>query len=337
MHLKRSVLSTLVGAVTVALAVAFATPAGAAGNDPKPPEPNATDVGAAVPADAGAVDAAATVSDALARSSTAVQTRVRNYVSSHGTDHTFGVYADPATGRVVVETDAPSDVVSSLTANAGAPVTVRRHAVADSFSRRNDVSPFWGGAGIVLTKNVARCSSGYTVKNSAGTRFQVTAGHCFTNGQTARTELGGVVVGTVTGNGLPSKDMELIKGKSYGSYIYTGGVNSTTAAHVASAADPVVGFANYCHSGRTTGERCGHKVVSVTATVCTSSGCKSPVIAFTGGVLPQGGDSGSPFYVGSTSGSDKHIRGHIIAVGGSVAYAEKWSRVQSRFGVSIVT
>jgi hypothetical protein len=131
--------------------------------------------------------------------------------------------------------------------------------------------------------------------------------------------------------------MELISGQSYGASIYTGGVNSTTGAHVASAADPVVGFNNYCHSGRTTGENCGHTVTSVNATVCTSSGCKSPVIAFTGGVLPQGGDSGSPFYANSVGASDKHIRGHIIAVGGSTAYAEKWSRVASRFGVTIAT
>ncbi|HEX6342504.1 hypothetical protein [Umezawaea sp.] len=33
----------------------------------------------------------------------------------------------------------------------------------------------------------------------------------------------------------------------------------------------------------------------------TSSGCKSPVIAFTGGVLPQGGDSGPPFHANGVS------------------------------------
>ena len=103
----------------------------------------------------------------------------------------------------------------------------------------------------------------------------------------------------MSGRGLPSRDMERIGGRSYGTSIYVGGVTSTTGRHVASAADPVVGFNNYCHSGRTTGEHCGHTVNSVNATVCTSSGCKSPVTAFSGGVLPQPGDSGSPFYANS--------------------------------------
>jgi len=129
--------------------------------------------------------------------------------------------------------------------------------------------------------------------------------------------------------------MEAISGQSYSPFIYTGGVNSTTSAHIASADDPVVGFSNYCHSGRTTGENCGHTVSS--GTVCTSSGCKSPVIVFTGGTMIQGGDSGAPFYVGSVSGPDKHIRGHVIASGGSTGYAEMWSRVAARFAVTIAT
>jgi hypothetical protein len=265
----------------------------------------------------------------------AIQSRIVDYVEENGTEYTFGAYADPFTGKVVVETDAPSEVVSSLVGADRGVVDVRKQSVADNFSRRDDVPSFWGGAGITLTAPSARCSSGYTVQNSVGTRFQVTAGHCFTDGQTAVTELGGRVVGTISGNGLPSQDMELISGQSYSPFIYTGGVDSGTGAHVASASDPVVGFANYCHSGRTTGENCGHTATSVTATVCTSSGCKSPVTAFTGGVLPQGGDSGSPFYANSVSAPDKHIRGHVIAIGGGTAYAELWSRVSARFGVSI--
>jgi hypothetical protein len=277
------------------------------------------------------------VSAAVAQASATIQSRIVDYVRGNGTRHDFGTYADPATGKVVIETNAPSTVVSSVVGTLGRMVQVRSTSISDSFSRRDDVAPYWGGAGITLTAPNPRCSSGYAVRNSAGTRFMVTAGHCFSNGQTARTELGGRVVGVVSGNGLPSADMELIGGQSYGSSIYIGGVNSSTGAHVASAADPVVGFNNYCHSGRTTGENCGHTVTSVSATVCTTSGCKSPVIAFTGGVLPQGGDSGSPFYANSVSAPDKHIRGHIIAIGGGTAYAEKWSRVSARYGVSIVS
>jgi hypothetical protein len=49
----------------------------------------------------------------------------------------------------------------------------------------------------------------------------------------------------------------------------------------------------------------------------------------------QGGDSGSPFYV--KSGSSAWARGINIASGNGVGYAEKWSRIQGRFGVNITT
>jgi hypothetical protein len=164
------------------------------------------------------------------------------------------------------------------------------------------------------------------------------AGHCFDNGQTAVTENGGLTVGTASGNGLGAgQDMVLLGGQSYGSFIFTGGVDDSVANHVLSAADPVVGFTNYCTSGRTTGNNCGHTDIDNNAMVCTVTGCKSPVIAYTGGVIPQGGDSGAPFYVDSVSAPDKHIRGHHIAHIGSTAYAELFSRVANRFGVSIVS
>jgi hypothetical protein len=265
----------------------------------------------------------------------AVQGRIANHVRTKGTKHTFGTYLDPASGKVVVETDAPAEVLTSLVGTDATSVVVRRAAVSDSYHRRADVPSFWGGAGVTASHNVPWCSTGFSVKNGAGTRFMVTAGHCFTNGTSVYAETGGAPMGTVSGNGLPSQDMELIGGRSYGSSIYVGGVTSSTGNPVVAAADPVVGFNQYCHSGRTTGENCGHTATSVNAQVCTSSGCKAPVIAFTGGALPQGGDSGSPFY--AKSGSNVHIRGIIIAVGGNTAYAEKWSRISSRFGVSIVT
>jgi hypothetical protein len=337
MRLKRAFLTSVVAA---ALAVTLgATAAQGAGADGKPGTDGKSAGGdqRLLAADMTAGIGASAVSADVSRASSALQSRIVDFVRAHGTKYTFGSYVDSATGRVILETDAPSDVVSSLVSASDALVEVREQAISDNFSRRDDASPYWGGAGITLSAPSARCSAGYTVKNSVGTRFMVTAGHCFNNGQTAVTELGGLVVGSVGGNGLPSQDMELIGGRSYGSSIYVGGVNSSTGNHVASAADPIVGFNDYCHSGRTTGENCGHTVNSVTALVCTSSGCKSPVIAFTGGNLPQGGDSGSPFYAKSVSAPDKHIRGHIIAGNGVTEYAEKWSRVSARFGVTIAT
>jgi hypothetical protein len=337
-HPARSRRALLACVAVAALGITFAGTANAANTNSKPGVGAASVSQRAVPADGSAGRFTPALSPAVRQMSATVRDRIMNYVRTNGTRYTWGSYADRATGKVVVETDAPSSVVSSLVGTLGTTVDVRRTApVTDQFNRRDDVTPYWGGAGVALTAGVPQCSDGYTVQDSSGSQFMVTAGHCFSNGATAVTETSGLFVGTVSGNGLPSMDMELIGGSSYAPFIYNGGVTSTTSWHIASAADPVVGFNNYCHSGRTTGENCGHTDIDNNATVCTSSGCKSPVTAFQGGNLPQGGDSGSPYYVGSTSGDDKHIRGHVIAGDGTTEYAEMWSRVAARFGVSIVS
>lgn len=273
----------------------------------------------------------------------ALQGNIARWVEANGNKYTFASYVDDTTGRLVLKTNAPGAVVNSLVGGASATASAARAglvevtstATTDLYSRKADVPAFWGGAGITASTGTPWCSSGFTVQNSAGTRSQVTAGHCFDNGTTVRTELGGAFVGTVSGRGLPSNDMERISGSSYWGYIYTGGTDSSTGQHVVGAGDAVVGYSNYCHSGRTTGENCGHKAISNFAQVCTSSGCKYPVTAFQGGFLPQGGDSGSPFYVKDSS--SVWIRGMVIAGDGTTSYAEKYSRIASFFGVSIAT
>jgi hypothetical protein len=277
----------------------------------------------------------------------AIQRRIADYVARHGTAHSFASFVDVNTGRIVLETDAPGSLVSSLIALPGAAtaeaeaagrVQVRRVTTSDTFHRRDDIEPFWGGAGITDRSGV--CSSGYAVRNSAGTIRMTTAGHCFANGATVWTESLARVYGTVSGRRLDSitgdgKDMELIGGKSYAGRIYTGSVTSSSSIPVVSAGSATVGYNDYCHSGRTTGENCGHTATSITAQVCTGTGCKSPVIRFTGGTLSRPGDSGSPFYAKNSSGA--FIRGHVIAGSDSAAFAETYTKVASTYSVSIVT
>jgi hypothetical protein len=281
--------------------------------------------------------------DALSR----VETQVRGYVAKHGGRYTFGTYVDATTGKVVIDTNAPADVVDALTRTAkGAPsartsavaVKVNRTKTTDQWNRRDDTPPFYGGGGLLASG--ALCSAGYAVTNASGNRWMVSAGHCYAIGTRVNTESNLRYVGTVTNRALASLgqaglDMELLNGSSYAGRIFTGGVTSTSSIPVVSAGSASVGYSNYCHSGRTTGENCGHTAVSTTAQVCTQTGCKSPVIAFTGGVLSQGGDSGSPFYAKDSRGA--WIRGHVIAGNGSTSYAETWNKVASRYGVSIVT
>ena len=215
----------------------------------------------------------------------------------------------------------------------------RRTTISDAWHRRDDIPSFWGGAGITNSGGV--CSSGYAVKNWWGTVFSVTAGHCFANGANALVESGLRSYGTVSGRRLPTvtghpMDMELLGGQSYAGRVYTGGVFSTTSRPVVAAGAASAGYTNYCHSGRTTGENCGHTATSTNAQVCTQTGCKSPVIAFTGGTMIQGGDSGGAFYALDGSGG-AWIRGNVIATNGTTGWAQPYTTVASEYGVSIVT
>ncbi|WP_426562750.1 hypothetical protein ACPPVT_18260 [Angustibacter sp. McL0619] len=270
-----------------------------------------------------------------------VQARVAAYVTKHGTKYTFGTYADPATGAVVMDTDAPASVVASLTnlktskTTAGVKVKVNKQKTTDTFSRRDDTPAFYGGGG--LSAQGFLCSTGYAVQSSTGARWMVTAGHCFSNGASVNTESGANNEGVVTARTLASLgggpiDVEFLAGRSYAGRIFTGGVNSSSSIPVVGSGSAVVGFNNYCHSGRTTGEQCGHTATSITAQVCTATGCKSPVIAYTGGTIQAGGDSGGTFY--AKTATQAWIRGHVIAGNSVTGYIEPYTEITKRWAVT---
>lgn len=336
----------LVGAVVAAMVAVVALGGGAqaAPDNGKEPARAASAPGRAPDQGAKAAVVSSPAADAaLAK----IQARIADYVAKHGTRYTFGSYVNATTGKIVLETDAPATLVATLTAPSGfstaeaqaaTGVQVRRTTITDRVGRRDDTTPFWGGAGLIVGGGL--CSAGYVVQNAGGTRFMVTAGHCYANGATVLVESGARTFGTVSNRRLPTvsghaQDMELIGGQSYGTRIYTGGVNSTTSLPVVGAGSAVVGFADYCHSGRTTGENCGHTATSLNGQTCTATGCKSPVVVFTGGTSPAGGDSGSPFYVKDASSS--WIRGHVISGDGVTSYAQGWPSVAAAYGVTIVT
>jgi hypothetical protein len=337
-HLVSAVVAATVAVVALGSAGAQAAPDGG-----KEPARSAAAPGPAPDQGAkGAVAGSPAAQSAIAT----LQARIAGYVAKNGTAYSFGSYLDGTTGKIVLLTDAPAAVVSTLTATSGfsaaeaqalTKAQVRHTTITDQVGRRDDTTPYWGGAGILSGGGL--CSAGYVVL-SGSTRFVVTAGHCYANGATVQVESGARTFGVVSNRRLPTvtghaQDMELVGGQSYGTRIYTGGVTSTSSLPVVGAGSAVVGFADYCHSGRTTGENCGHTATSLTGQTCTATGCKSPVVVFTGGTSPAGGDSGSPFYVKDASSS--WIRGHVISGDGTTSFAQGWPSVQAAYGVSIVT
>jgi hypothetical protein len=338
-HSKRSALLA-----TVAMAAAVST-LGATAVTAQAVPPPATRDAVPLPAQANphfaAVERAASAGVSSTRASrqalAAVQARVAAYVAKNGTAYSFATYADPK-GTVIVETDAPATVSAAVTnvkkdrSLAGVTVQTRRaEKVTALTAGLTIIPPLYGGAGLAGGNRV--CTSGYPVKSASGTRSMVIAGHCFANGTPVYSN--NQSVGTVTGTSF-NPDAALLQGGLYAGRIRTGGVASGASRPIVAAGSASVGYTNYCHSGRTTGERCGHTATSVTAQLCTAVGCKFPVIRFTGGVMPQGGDAGSPFYAKDSAGG-AWIRGHVIGGSSTVSYVETYNKVAAHYGVTVVT
>ena len=260
-------------------------------------------------------------------------------------DNSYASYIDNATGEIVLVTDAPPAEVADIKNLPDAAdkeeadkAKVIKATTEDLWNRRDDIPSFWGAGGIAAGGGI--CSSGYAAKKASGQIVSVTAGHCWANGTAVTTESGAQQYGTVSDRRLPTitghaMDVELIGGKTYSGRIFTGGITSTTSIPVVAAGAATAGYTNYCHSGRTTGQFCGHTASSINGQVCTQTGCKSPVIVWSGGTIIQPGDSGGTFY--STDGTSAWIRGNNIASGGGMAYSEPWTTIAPALGLTIVT
>ena len=280
-----------------------------------------------------------------AKALAAMQRKIERKAAKSGDDNTYASYIDTTTGEIVLVTDASETDVEEIT-NLDDPADEKEAKSAkvvnatteDVWHRRDDIPAFYGGGGIAAGGGI--CSSGYAARKSNGTIVSVTAGHCWANGTAVTTESGARAYGTVSDRRLPTvtghaMDVELLSGQSYAGRIFTGGITSTTSIPVVAAGAASAGYTNYCHSGRTTGQSCGHTATSTNGQVCTQTGCKSPVIVFTGGNMIQPGDSGGTFYAADASGA--WIRGNTIASGGGTGYAEPWTTIAPALGLSIVT
>ena len=247
-------------------------------------------------------------------------------------DESYTFRFDARTGKVIVEGTAEPATMRTLTAEISTAISYSREDVR-RLGRFNDTSPFWGGAWV--DNGVKLCTTGFAVRNASGTRFLVTAGHCFALDQSVWSGTG-LALGKITSRAaFPARDMELIGTKSYGASIYTGG-QTGVGSIVKGAADPVTNRTIYCYSGVSTYERCDMTVTSLNASYCDSSGCTPNLARF----LPcpaDNGDSGAPFYLDFDLGGNPYIRGMVIARDGTGCFAHKWSTISSQFGVSIVS
>jgi streptogrisin B len=174
-----------------------------------------------------------------------------------------------------------------------------------------------------------RCSLGFNVRNSSGTSFFVTAGHCTDGAGTwysnsSRT----TVLGPTTGSSFPVNDYGIVR------YSNTSITKPGTAGNVdiTSAATPAVGT-NVIRSGSTTGTHTG-RVTALNATVNYGGGDVVYGMIQTN-VCAEPGDSGGPLYgsngvaYGLTSGGSGNCSS------GGTTFFQPVTEALSAYGVSV--
>jgi hypothetical protein len=250
--------------------------------------------------------------------------------------------ADPANDRAILWLDAaPTDSYLRALASRYDPsaiaVYVLQHPYTDSplFGRNGDSSPFWGGARIYTSANMA-CTDAFSWTDGSSNYYSLTAGHCAAEGGSVSTpsEAMGLInaceaswtygVGTVSMCGQTEQrgDIALIRitpGLLSSANMYRGGFGSTSWATVKEMwnRSPQPGD-QYCTGGATTGELCGWVTQQVGVNYAYTNGEVARNIDIGTRTAPclDSGDSGGPVY---TVRSDGGIAAKGIISGGGVA------------------
>ena len=202
---------------------------------------------------------------------------------------------DPATNQVVVSVDstvtgARLDLVRSVLAKYGD--AARLETVSGQFSLTIS-----GGQAIYTGSS--RCSLGFNVRNSAGTRFFLTAGHCTNIGSTWYANSSHTtVLGTRTGTSFPGNDYGIVRYTNTAIAtpgnvsLFNGSTQDITNSRNATVGETVR------RSGSTTGVHSG-TVQQNNATVNYPQGTVTGLIRTT--VCAEPGDSGGSLFSGTSA------------------------------------
>ncbi|SDN66053.1 S1 family peptidase [Streptomyces wuyuanensis] len=233
-------------------------------------------------------------------------------------------HVDKATNTLVVTADS--------TVSKAEIAQIKREAGANAGALRVERTPgkfsklISGGDAIYATS--WRCSLGFNVRNSAGTSYFLTAGHCTDGAGTwyansART----TVLGPTAGSSFPGNDYGIVR-YSNTSIAKPGTVGSVD---ITSAANATVGM-SVTRRGSTTGTHSG-TVTGLNATVNYGGGDIVYGMIRTN-VCAEPGDSGGPLYSGSraiglTSGGSGNCSS------GGTTFFQPVTEALSAYGVSV--
>ncbi|MER7817535.1 S1 family peptidase [Streptomyces sp. NPDC096153] len=233
-------------------------------------------------------------------------------------------HVDKATNTLVVTADS--------TVSKAEIAKIKREAGANAGALRVERTPgtfsklISGGDAVYATS--WRCSLGFNVRNSAGTSYFLTAGHCTDGAGTwyansART----TVLGPTAGSSFPGNDYGIVR-YSNTSIAKPGTVGSVD---ITSAANATVGM-SVTRRGSTTGTHSG-TVTGLNATVNYGGGDIVYGMIRTN-VCAEPGDSGGPLYSGSraiglTSGGSGNCSS------GGTTFFQPVTEALSAYGVSV--
>jgi streptogrisin D len=236
-------------------------------------------------ADAATVRAAGATPKMVTRSAADLARTTSTLRSSVRTPGT-GWAVDPATNKVVVWVD------STIT---GDRMTRLRRTLATQGGATR-VEPLIAGGNAIFAGR-GRCSLGFNVRDAAGARFFLTAGHC--GNIAARWTLrDGTPLGTRVSSSFPRNDFALIRYTNTaiakpGAVTLFGGLQRDITA----SGNAVVGRL-VARSGSTTGVHAG-VVTALNATVNYPEGTVTGLVRTT--VCAEPGDSGGPLFAGNTA------------------------------------
>jgi streptogrisin D len=233
---------------------------------------------------------------------------------------------DVATNQVLVSFDATvtgAKLDQLRSAVAGLGDSVRMESVSGVFTTRIS-------GGDAIFGGQFRCSLGFNVRNSAGTFFFLTAGHC---GNIASTWYSNsshtTVLGTTGGSSFPGNDYAIVR--YTGSATHPGNVDLYGSTQdITTSANAFVGE-SVRRSGSTTHVHTG-TVQAVNSTVNYPQGTVTGLIRTN--VCAEGGDSGGSLFSGSTAiGLTSGGSGNCTS--GGTTFFQPVTEALGVFGVSV--
>jgi streptogrisin A len=228
-------------------------------------------------------------------------------------------YTDAKSGKVVVTVDS----TVSKAEIAKIKQTVRTDSALEINRTPGEFSKLIAG-GEAITTGGARCSLGFNVQSSSGTKYALTAGHCTNIGSSWS-------IGTRAGTSFPGNDYGIIQHSNPGAadgrvYLYNGGYQDITRAGNAYVGQSVQ------RSGSTTGLH-GGTVTGLNATV--NYGPDGVVYGMIQtNVCAEPGDSGGALFSGSTAlGLTSGGSGNCSS--GGTTFFQPVTEALSAYGVSV--